>query len=65
LKKKFSNNVLQELLDRLAFRQKALKKGGDPTEICTECGDGGGQRFTPVAIRRHLIRVHAYRKCKA
>jgi hypothetical protein len=56
--------LLQELLDRLAFRQKALKKGGDPTEVCTECGDGG-QRFTAVGIRRHLIRVHAYRKCKA
>jgi hypothetical protein len=52
---------VQELLDRFAFRQKALKKG-DYSEVCAECGQG---RFTQLSIRQHLQREHDYRQCKA
>ena len=49
------------MLDRFAFRKKAVKKGVH-SAVCVECNRGG---YTEWTLRMHLRDAHKYIACKA
>ena len=49
------------MLDRFAFRKKAVKKG-EHSAVCSECSRGG---YTEMTLRMHLQDMHNYLPCKA